>query len=262
MLPASAAGGANAPGIVLAGLAASVASGPEDAAGKAATIAAVTSASLSLVQLTAPGMGRLRRARAALDKAGDVLAAGVQHAVLGALLEAADQAAAVVGGDEAKGAAFAAWVHAQSAQVLACPSFARGLVAEVAFAAAGLDGDGKDMGAALRPSLRGLTVAVAAAAAAVGEGGDASVGAFALSGAQLACAADDMFAPDVAQRVFALLKEPAEPGAGFGAIKGAAFAAYAAATAAVAAAGGPLALVVAEPVGRSAALEAAAKALA
>ena len=154
LLPAAAAAGASFAAHVVASAAAAVATDAAFAAapGRAALLAEVAGGSasaagpaaparaLSLVQLAAPGMGRMRRLRAALEKGGEALCGGAQFAVVSALAEAcapgsALAAAVAEGADAAAEDALVAWVHAQAPAVRASAAFARGLAAEATFAA-------------------------------------------------------------------------------------------------------------------------------
>jgi hypothetical protein len=256
LLPAVAANANNFAGLVLANAAVAVAAGKADAPGRAAVIEAVASGSVSLVQLTAPGMMRIRKVKQALDKAGDAFTKGAQYAVVSAVAEGVQGAVQDAVGEKGNAAAadaLTAWIHEQPASVRSSASFARGVAQEAAFAAARAAQD-EDEGASLAPyfasAVAGITVAVSAAA----EGGAdaAQVGAFVLSGVQVACAADDTFPLEAGTHAFGALRAAAAAG-GVAPISAAGFKAWLAApqpSAAATAAAGAL-LVAAEPLGRS-----------
>ncbi len=237
-----AATGNNSSGIVVAKLASAVATSG-DCPGKEAVLAAVNTGAVSFAQLTAPGMMRIKKVKAALEEAGDAFRSGIEYRVISAVADKAGDINDVA--ESADGAdALTAWVNELPADVRACPSFARALVSEAVFAAC----NAGDIAAGVANAAAPLTAAVASAveAAAGDEGKAAAIGAFVLSGAQVAAASDEGFAPEAGEAVFKALQAPGATG--FGVVKQAGFKAWL--TAAPPASGAPLPLSVAEPVGR------------
>ena len=197
---------------------------------------------------------RLRRLHQALLKGGEVAS---QSFRIAAALSDADFSARLSSALESRGPAaeahdaLAAWVQAQADDVKGSPSFARGLVAEAAFASLQ---SGEDVSAQLAGAAKAFVAAIAGAsssAAGVAFGGRGAVEAFCASGAQLACACDEAFPTDAADQVFASLAA--------GALSAEGLERWLVLPSASSASGGSL---VAEPVGRKAAEIAVSAALA
>ena len=138
-------------------------------------------------------------------------------------------------------------MQAQPAAVRQQPAFVRGLLAEFVFAA--LEAESKDSFAGLLArAANALALAFAGAELGTGDHAAENFEAFALSGAQLACAADESFAADAPSVVFAALLGAQPP-----LISTAGMQAWLTARPGVGGATGASAGAVAEPLGRAAA---------
>jgi hypothetical protein len=162
-------------------------------------IASVSSNSLPLVQLVAPGHSRYRKIKQALS-ANAIFNGGLQQALFSSLLEGEDHIQSSLDGT-ATSDALLTWSRSQPDTVQRSPSFARGIVADAVFKA--LTSEKIDQLKTIMSTLSSIV----AGASSEGSGARNFVESFVLSGVHVACVADELFPEDAIAKVVSLLKD-------------------------------------------------------
>jgi len=162
-------------------------------------IASVSSMSLPLVQLVAPGHSRYKKIKTSLSS-NAIFNGGMQLALFSSLLEGEEHIQSSLDG-AATSESLLTWSRSQPQAVQGSPSFARGIIADAVFKA--LASENIDQ----LKTIAGALSSIVAGASSEGINARSFVEAFILSGVHVACVADEVFPDDAIAKVVSLLKD-------------------------------------------------------